>query len=74
MKIKKTVSLPVLFVSVLLLVGQCHGQGNVVYYGVNSNAINVAFEDANLSASAKEAITADLRVCLSEWGKGTHLT
>jgi len=57
---------------VLLLVRQCHGQGNVVYYGVNSNAINVAFADTNLSESAKSAITADLRVCLSEWGKATQ--
>jgi len=73
MKTPKTVSLPVLFVSVLLLVRQCHGQGNVVYYGVNSNAINVAFADTNLSESAKEAITADLRVCLSEWGKKSEL-
>jgi hypothetical protein len=73
MKIKKTVSLSVLFVSVLLRVTLCHGQSNVVYYGVNSNAISLAFADVNLSASAKEAITADLRVCLSEWGKKSEL-
>ena len=73
MNIKQTVSLSVLFVSVLLRVTLCHGQSNVVYYGVNSNAISLAFADVNLSASAKEAITADLRVCLSEWGKKSEL-
>ncbi len=70
MNIKKTVSLSVLFVSVLLQVDLCYGQSNVVYYGANSNAISLAFADTNLSESAKSAITADLRVCLSEWGKG----
>ncbi len=74
MKAKKTVSPSILFVSTLLLVNQCHGQSNVVYYGAHSNAISLAFADTNLSESAKEAIAADLRVCyLSEWGKASEL-
>ena len=48
----------------------CFGQGNVVYYGVNSNALDVAFEDANLSVSNQTFIVADLNLCLqSSWGK-----
>ncbi len=70
MKIKKTVSPSILFVSVLLLVNQCHGQSNVVHYGVSSNSISVSFVDTNLSVSAKASIVADLQICLSEWGKG----
>jgi len=50
MKIKKTVNPSILFVSVLLLVNQCHGQSNVVCYGVNSSSISVSFVDPNLSA------------------------
>jgi len=74
MKIKKTVSLSVLFVSVLLLVNQCHGQSNVVYYGVNSNSISVSFVDTSLSVSAQASIVVDLQVCLNEWGKKTYLS
>ena len=74
MKIKKTVSPSILFVSVLLLVNQCHGQSNVVYYGTNASPINVAFADASLSVSAQASIVADLQVCLSEWGKETYLS
>ena len=48
----------------------CAGQSNVVYYGTNASPISLAFVDTNLSESAKSAITADLRICLSEWGKG----
>ena len=70
---QKTVSPFVLFALVLLLVNQCHGQSNVVYYGVHSNAISLAFADTNLSESAQSAITADLRICLSEWGKRSEL-
>jgi len=47
----------------------CTGQSNVVYYGTNSNALDVVFVDTNLSAKAKSAIVADLNLCLSEWGK-----
>jgi hypothetical protein len=72
MKIKKTVSPFILFVSVLVLVRQCHGQSNVVYYGTNASPINVAFADTSLSASAQASIVADLQVCLSEWGKETQ--
>ncbi|HPL26357.1 MAG TPA: hypothetical protein PLV44_12095 [Myxococcota bacterium] len=74
MKIKKTVSPSILFVSVLLLVNQCHGQSNVVHYGVSSNSISVSFVDTNLSVSAKASIVADLQICLSEWGKKTYLS
>ncbi len=73
MNIKQTVSLSVLFASALLLVNQCYGQSNVIYYGANSNALSLAFADTNLSESAKSAITEDLRVCLSEWGKQSEL-
>jgi len=58
------------FITAMLCACYCTGQSNVVYYGTHSNAISLAFADTNLSASAKSAITADLRVCLSEWGKG----
>ncbi|MCL1919607.1 MAG: hypothetical protein FWG50_00790 [Kiritimatiellaeota bacterium] len=51
----------------------CAGQSNVVYYGANSNALNVAFADTSLSAKAKAAITADLNLCLREWGKTSDL-
>ena len=51
----------------------CFGQSNVVYYGVNSNALNVAFVDTNLSKKVQSAIVADLRVCLQEWGKTSEL-
>lgn len=69
MKTPKTVSLSILFVSVLLLVSQCHGQSNVVYYGANASP---SFVDPNLSMSAKTSIVADLRICLSEWGKAAQ--
>jgi len=47
----------------------CAGQSNVVYYGANSNALDVVFVDTKLSPKTKSDIVADLRVCLSEWGK-----
>ena len=50
----------------------CFGQNNVVFYGADTNAISLAFADTNLSTSAQEAIAADLRICLSEWGKATQ--
>ncbi len=61
---------PTVLITAMLCACHCYGQSNVVYYGVNSNAISLAFVDTNLSESAKSAITADLRICLSEWGKG----
>ena len=73
MNIKQTVSLSVLFASALLLGDLCYGQSNVVYYGAHSNALSLAFADTNLSELAKSAITEDLRVCLSEWGKQSEL-
>ena len=51
----------------------CFGQSNVVYYGANSNALDVVFVDTNLSQKAQSAIVADLRVCLLEWGKTGEL-
>ena len=51
----------------------CAGQGNVVHYGANSNALNVVFVDTNLTLSAQSNIVADLRICLQEWGKGIEL-
>jgi len=60
------------FITAMLCVCYCTGQSNVVYYGTHSNAISLAFADTNLSTSAQEAIAADLRICLSEWGKATQ--
>ncbi|MCL2105284.1 MAG: hypothetical protein FWH21_09635 [Kiritimatiellaeota bacterium] len=51
----------------------CAGQSNVVYYGANSNALDVVFVDTKLSPKTKSDIVADLRVCLSEWGKAGTL-
>jgi len=52
----------------------CYGQGNVVYYGANTNALNIVFEDTNLSVSNQTLIVADLNICLqSEWGKRAEL-
>jgi len=59
-----------LLITAVLCACCCTGQTNVVYYGAHSNAISLAFADTNLSTSAQEAIAADLRICLSEWGKG----
>jgi len=57
----------------MLCACHCAGQSNVVYYGTNASPISLAFADTNLSESAKSAITEDLRVCLSEWGKQSEL-
>jgi len=72
MKTPKTVSTFIFFATVLLQVTLCTGQTNVVYYGAYSNTISLAFADTNLSESAQSAITADLQVCLNEWGKETQ--
>ena len=63
---------PTVLIAAVLCVCYCTGQSNVVYYGTHSNAISLAFADTNLSTSAQEAIAADLRICLSEWGKATQ--
>jgi len=64
----------VAFATATMLYAQyCAGQSNVVYYGVNSNALNVVFVDTNLSQKAQFAIVADLRICLKEWGKASEL-
>jgi len=48
----------------------CRAQTNIVYYGANTNALNVVFEDTNLSVSNQTLIVTDLNICLqSEWGK-----
>ena len=51
----------------------CTGQSNIVYYGSNSNALDVVFVDTKLSAKTKSAIVADLNLCLREWGKTAEL-
>ncbi len=61
------------FITAMLCACYCTGQSNVVYYGTHSNAISLAFADTNLSTSTQEAITSDLRICLSEWGKASEL-
>jgi hypothetical protein len=58
------------FIAAMLWTCCCSAQSNVVYYGTNASLISLAFADTNLSESAKSAITADLQVCLNEWGKG----
>ena len=62
----------IVLIAAMLCACHCAGQSNVVYYGVHLNAISLAFADTNLSTSAQEAIAADLRICLSEWGKATQ--
>jgi hypothetical protein len=51
----------------------CPAQSNVVFYGVNTNAIAVSFADTNLSLSAQTAIVADLQLCLQHWGQKSEL-
>jgi len=63
----------VIVVTACVISLSCLGQSNVVYYGVNSNALDVVFVDTNLSQKAKSAIVADLRICLQEWGKNSEL-
>jgi len=65
---------PVIFVITAMLgTSHCIGQSNVVYYGTNSNALNVVFVDTNLSKKVQSAIVTDLRICLLEWGKKSEL-
>ena len=59
--------------AMLFYASYCKGQSNVVYYGTNSNALDVVFADTNLSAKVKSAITVDLNLCLQEWGKTAEL-
>ena len=48
----------------------CHAQNHTLYYGANSNALDVAFADTTLSVSNQTLIVADLNQCLqSDWGK-----
>ena len=61
-----------LLITAMFCAFYCAGQSNIVYYGVHSNAISLAFADTNLSTSTQEAITSDLRICLSEWGRATQ--
>ncbi|MCL2104392.1 MAG: hypothetical protein FWH21_04965 [Kiritimatiellaeota bacterium] len=63
----------VFVITAMLCTFHCVGQSNVVYYGTNSNALDVVFVDTNLSQKAQSAIVADLRVCLLEWGKISEL-
>jgi len=65
---------PVIFVITAMLgTSHCIGQSNIVYYGTNSNALNVVFVDTNLSKKVQSAIVTDLRICLLEWGKKNEL-
>ena len=59
--------------AIMLYSTHCFGKSYVVHYGTNSNALNVAFADTNLSEKAQSAIVADLNLCLQEWGKGSEL-
>jgi len=63
----------VFLVTTIFSISHCVGQSNVVYYGVNSNALDVVFVDTNLSPKAQSVIITDLRICLSEWGKTTEV-
>jgi hypothetical protein len=63
----------VVFFAMSLCSAYCFGQSNVVYYGANSNALNVVFVDTNLSKKAQTAIIADLRICLMGWGREGEL-
>ena len=54
-----------------IILAVCIGQSKVVFYGTNTtNVLSVTFEDTGLSAVEKSAITADLRICLVDWGQG----
>ena len=66
----KNFFLNVFLFTVMLFAVYGFGQSDVVFYGVNTNAIAVSFVDTNLSASIKVSIVADLQVCLREWGRG----
>jgi hypothetical protein len=72
MKAKPLVSVAFLAIT-MLRVPYCVGQSDVLVYGSNSNSIGVSYVDANLSASVRTSIVADLNVCLQEWGKGSEL-
>ncbi len=61
------------FASVMLQIRPCVGQSNLVYYGVATNSLSVAFADTNLSASVCTSIVADLQICLQDWGKQSEL-
>ena len=41
-----------------------HAQTNIVYYGAETNALNVVFADTTLSVSNQTLIVADLNLCL----------
>ena len=63
-----------LFYAAILGAVLCHAQTNVVYYGANSNALNVIFADTTLSVTNQSLIVADLNLCLqTKWGKETKL-
>ena len=63
-----------LCIAAILGASLCHAQTNIVYYGANTNALNVVFEDTALSASNQTLIVADLNVCLqSGWGRQAEL-
>ena len=61
------------FIAALWGATLCLAQNNVVYYGANSNTLDVVFVDTTLSVTNQSAIIADLNVCLLEWGKKSEL-
>lgn len=71
--IKPKILLFAAWAAAMLGISDCFGQNNMVFYGANTNALNVAFADTNLSASAQSGVVADLRICLQEWGRTSEL-
>ena len=60
----------VFFFAAILYASLCYAQGNIVYYGAETNALNVVFADAGLSVSNQTLIVADLNQCLNTgWGR-----
>lgn len=60
----------IIYTATVLGASLCHTQSNAVYYGANSNALEVVFVDTHLSAANRAAIVTDLNLCLqSAWGK-----
>ena len=69
----KSLTFAILSTMTLFCALHCAGQSNVVYYGANSNALDVVFVDTTLSSSAKSNIVADMNLCLKDWGKTAEL-
>jgi len=60
--------------AIILTAFLSRAQTNIVYYGAETNALNVVFADTTLSVSNQTLIVADLNLCLqSGWGKEIKL-